>query len=73
MILPKPKNIIVDRYIGGLSKFKKNDNPIKLSANESALGASPKAVKAFEREKSKIFSYPESDSSSLRDVISKKI
>ena len=72
MMLPKPRNINVERYVGGLSKFKKNDNPIKLSANESALGASPKAVDAFEREKHKIFSYPESDSNLLRDVISKK-
>ena len=72
MILPKPKNITVERYVGGLSKFKKIDNPIKLSANESALGASPKAIKALEQDKDKIFSYPESDSNSLRDAISKK-
>ena len=72
MMLPKPRNINVERYVGGLSKFKKNGNSIKLSANESALGASPKAVNAFEREKHKIFSYPESDSNLLRDVMSKK-
>ena len=72
MILPKPRNIKVERYVGGLSKFKKIDNPIKLSANESALGASPKAIDAFEREKNKIFNYPDSDSNFLRDVISKK-
>ena len=62
MNLPKPRNINVERYIGGLSKFKKIDNPIKLSANESALGPSPKAIRAFERDKDKIFNYPESDS-----------
>jgi len=72
MILPKPINLDVERYIGGLSKYKKIDNPIKLSANESALGASPKAIKAFEGVKDKIFNYPESDSSSLRSAISKK-
>jgi histidinol-phosphate aminotransferase len=72
MILPKPRNINIERYVGGLSKFKKIDNPIKLSANESALGASPKAIVAFEREKNKIFNYPDSDSNFLRDVISKK-
>ena len=53
MTLPKPRKINVERYVGGLSKFKKIDNPIKLSANESALGASPKAIKAFENEKIK--------------------
>jgi histidinol-phosphate aminotransferase len=72
MTLPKPRNIRAERYIGGLSKFKKIDNPIKLSANESALGASPKAIKAFERDKENIFIYPESDSNYLREKISKK-
>tara|TARA_B110000438_G_scaffold177507_1_gene169623 strand:+ start:283 stop:1362 length:1080 start_codon:yes stop_codon:yes gene_type:complete len=72
MLLPKIRNIKVERYIGGMSKFEKVDNPIKLSANESALGASPKALKAFENDKSRILKYPESDSNSLRDVISEK-
>ena len=72
MTLPKPRKIKVERYIEGLSKLKKINNPIKLSANESALGASPKAIKAFEKDKDKIFYYPESDSESLRNVISKK-
>jgi histidinol-phosphate aminotransferase len=72
MILPKPIKLKVERYIGGLSQFKKIDNPIKLSANESALGPSPKAIQAFEKDKNKIFKYPESDSNSLRDLISNK-
>jgi len=72
MTLPKPRNIKVERYIGGLSKYKKIDNPTKLSANESALGPSPKAIQAFERDKDKIYIYPESDSNLLRETISKK-
>ena len=72
MILPKARNINVERYVGGLSKYKKVGNSIKLSANESALGPSPKAIKAFEKDKKKIFLYPESDSNSLRNVIAKK-
>jgi len=72
MTLPKPVKLEVERYVGGLSMFKNIDNPIKLSANESALGPSPKAIHAFERDKNKIFKYPESDSNSLRDLISKK-
>ena len=54
MTLPKPIKSKVERYVGGLSQFKKIDNPIKLSANESALGPSPKAIEAFEKEKNKI-------------------
>ena len=48
MNLPKPIKFEVERYVGGLSQFKKIENPIKLSANESALGASLKAIEAFE-------------------------
>ena len=72
MTLPKPIKLKVERYIGGLSQFKKIDNPIKLSANESALGPSPKAIRAFENYKGKIFKYPESDCNSLREVLSEK-
>ena len=72
MTLPKPVKLEVESYVGGLSMFKNIDNPIKLSANESALGPSPKAIHAFEKDKNKIFKYPESDSNSLRDIISKK-
>ena len=72
MTLPKPRSINAEKYIWGLSKFKKIDKPIKLSANESALGPSPKATKALKGDKSKIFRYPETDSDSLRNVISKK-
>jgi len=69
MSLPKPIKFKVERYIGGLSQFKTIENPIKLSANESALGASPKAVEAYEKNKDKIFKYPESDSNSLRETL----
>ena len=72
MSLPKMRKIKAERYIGGLSKFKKINDPIKLSANESALGASPKAIKAYEDDKKNIFIYPESDCNSLRDILSKK-
>jgi len=72
MALPKPRKFQEERYEGGLSQLKKIDNPIKLSANESALGPSSKAITAFEKNKDKIFKYPDSDSTSLRDIISKK-
>ena len=72
MNLPKPIKFKVERYIGGLSQFKTIDSPIKLSANESALGPSPKAIQAFENDKDKIFKYPESDCNSLREVLSEK-
>ena len=72
MTLPKPIKFKIERYIGGLSQFKKIDNPIKLSANESALGPSPKAIQAFNNEKDRIYKYPESEADSLRQVLSEK-
>ena len=70
MTLPKPIKFRVEKYAEGLSQFKKIDNPIKLSANESALGPSPKAIRAIEKDKDKISKYPESDCNSLRKVLS---
>ena len=71
MPLPKPRNIKIERYVGGLSRLKKVSNPFKLSANESALGASPKVIKILSKEKNKIFKYPDSDSYMLRKILSK--
>ena len=49
MKLPKSKNIKADRYIAGSSSFGKKIAKIKLSANESALGPSPKAVREYNK------------------------
>ena len=38
MSLPKSKNVNVELYVGGISKIQNIKNPLKLSANESALG-----------------------------------
>ena len=47
MKLPKAKNLNSEKYVAGLSLFKQKFAKIKLSANESALGPSPKAVKEY--------------------------
>ena len=70
MTLPKPRKIKIERYIGGLSKYNKINNPIKLSANESALGPSPKAIRAFANSKNILFRYPvNNDCKDLRSKI----
>jgi len=53
MTLPKPRKIQFERYTEGLSQFKKINNPIKLSANESALGPSPRAIEHLREKKIK--------------------
>ena len=72
MKLPKAKNVIAEKYAAGLSLFKQKSAKIKLSANESALGPSPKAVKEYIKV-SKIFKrYPDSNGTFLRKTIAKK-
>ena len=45
MTIPKFKNFNIEPYKPGKSKIKKFTKIIKLSANESALGMSPKVTK----------------------------
>ena len=72
MKLPKAKIINAEKYIAGLSLFKQKFAQIKLSANESALGPSPKAVKEYIKVSKNFKRYPDSDGTFLRKVIAKK-
>ena len=72
MKLPKPRNIIAEKYVAGLSLFKSIRSPIKLSANESALGPSPKAVKSYSAIGKGFVRYPDSDGTYFRKVLAKK-
>ncbi len=71
MTLPSFKRIKIEAYRPGGSFLKKKRNVIKLSANESALGFSPKVNKILKK-KINISKYPDSKSSELRKLISKK-
>jgi histidinol-phosphate aminotransferase len=72
MKLPKAKRLNVKQYVAGLSLFKQKFAKIKLSANESALGPSPKAVKEFIKVSKNFKRYPDSDGTFLRKTIAKK-
>ena len=72
MKLPKPRKIIAEKYVAGLSLFKSRRSPIKLSANESALGPSPKAVKSYNSIGKSFVRYPDSDGTFFRKVLAKK-
>ena len=72
MKLPKPRKITAEKYVAGLSLFKSRRSPIKLSANESALGPSPKAVKAYRSVGKTFVRYPDSDGTFFRKVLAKK-
>ena len=72
MKLPRPRKIIAEKYVAGLSLFKSIRSPIKLSANESALGPSPKAVKSYNSIGKGFVRYPDSDGTFFRKVLGKK-
>ena len=71
MILPQFKKINFKSYKPGKSQLSRIKNIIKLSANESALGSSPK-VKKVVNSKINLSKYPDNKSTKLRLEISKK-
>ncbi len=64
------KKINIQAYKPGRSILKKKKNAIKLSANESALGVSPKVLKLLKSRNYKVYKYPDSSAKDLRKVIS---
>ena len=71
MITPNFKKLNIEAYKPGKSKVKRLNKVIKLSANESALGMSPKAKKIISNKKLFLDKYPDGKSLNLRKAISK--
>jgi histidinol-phosphate aminotransferase len=72
MTVPKFKIFRIEAYKPGKSNIGKVKNAIKLSANESALGISPKAKKALNNKNLILSKYPDSKAKILRKEIAKK-
>ena len=72
MTVPKFKKFKIEAYKPGKSNIGKIKNAIKLSANESALGVSPKARKVLSGKNLILSKYPDSNAKILRREISKK-
>ena len=72
MTYPKPNKIVADKYVAGMSLFKSKLAKIKLSANESALGPSPRAIKEYVKVSKTFARYPDSDGTFLRKILSNK-
>ena len=72
MTVPKFKKFKIDAYKPGKSNISKIKNAIKLSANESALGASPKVKKVINSKSLVLSKYPDSKAIILRKEISKR-
>jgi len=71
MTTPNFKKFNIEAYKPGKSKVNNLKKVIKLSANESALGISPKAKKVLLNKKFALNKYPDGKSQSLRRQISK--
>ncbi len=72
MNLPKPNKINAEKYVAGTSSFNRKIAKIKLSANESALGPSPKAVREFKKVSKDLKRYPDFSGVFLRKALAKK-
>ena len=72
MRLPKSNKIAAEKYVVGLSQFRDKIAKVKLSANESALGPSPKAIKEYLKLAKNFKRYPDSEGIGLRKRIAKK-
>jgi len=66
------RKINIRPYKPGKSILKKMTKVTKLSANESALGMSPKVLKILQSKKLRISKYPDSKATELRKIISSK-
>tara|TARA_B100001057_G_scaffold93001_1_gene89345 strand:+ start:878 stop:1954 length:1077 start_codon:yes stop_codon:yes gene_type:complete len=68
----KFKKFNIEAYRPGKSSIRRLKKVIKLSANESALGVSPKVKKIMFKKDLNFFRYPDGKSNELRKQISKK-
>jgi histidinol-phosphate aminotransferase len=66
------KKFNIEAYKPGKSSVQKLKKIIKLSANESALGVSPKVKKIISNKKINFFRYPDGNSKKLKNCLSKK-
>ncbi len=68
---PRPGILEIDPYVPGESKLASGLTPIKLSSNETPLGASPKAIEAFRAAAGELERYPDGGATALRKAIGK--
>lgn len=68
-LTPKPGILEIKPYVPGSSKSDSKARTIKLSSNESAMGASPKAIAAYTEEAQRLHRYPDGGATKLREAI----
>ncbi len=69
---PRPGILEIQPYVGGKASADSDQRTIKLSANESALGPSPKALAAIQTALTDTHRYPEGEAMELRHAIGER-
>jgi len=67
--IPKSGILKIDIYVPGRTKAPKGIKTIKLSSNESPLGASEKAIEAYKDIADNLATYPDGSSKNLREAL----
>jgi len=70
--IPKPGILDIHAYVPGKAKAEGVAEPIKLSANENALGSSPKAQAAYAAAASQLNLYPDPRAGIVRTAIAER-
>jgi histidinol-phosphate aminotransferase len=70
--IPKPGIMAIHAYVPGKAKAEGIAEPIKLSANENALGSSPKAREAYLAASTSLQMYPDPKSNIVRAAIAER-
>jgi histidinol-phosphate aminotransferase len=70
--VPKSGVLDIDLYVPGESHVPGGVKPIKLSSNETPLGASPKAIAAYSAAAHALERYPDGGASALRQAIGRR-
>ena len=71
---PRPRSGILEisPYVGGKAKVAEGAPAVKLSANESPIGPSPKAIAAYRAEAERLHRYPDGGCTALRAAIGRR-
>ena len=69
---PKPGILDIELYVPGESAIPGGIKPIKLSSNETPLGASPRAIAAYREAAGSLERYPDGGAGVLRAAIGKR-
>ena len=67
--VPKPGILDIELYVPGESSVSGGRKPIKLSSNEAPLGASPRAITAYQQAAGDLERYPDGGARALRIAI----